>query len=495
MADSAGFFGPEAGEFDRFGRYLLDIDGRGRKPYTRATTIAKTMEDTYHLGQWEGRTIAHGVAKRPDLTARAAVTPVDDKRSWSEIIDEAKSVAGGQAKAHMGTAFHQLHERVGAMDDDAWAAVPSLLRDTYQVYRAELDRLGITEVATEATVADTTLGVAGKVDGFVQLADGRVVSLDRKTGRAVDHPHSPTTQLAVYSNATHIEIGTKWVRMAERFPQLDRTLGLIVDITVATEQEPASVHVYEVDLVAGRWAVLEACKVRRWRNRRDLIMPYQPVQWAPEPSKAERERAAAEPCDGSPNPVAEPEPNSPAHAAAALARREAAPPAPDADSPFTQPVTLTDSVKVLEQVGLDVAALLARYATKSQLQTAARAMDSAIKVERRRANLAQDMVAHPRWLLLRDELLGLTNGVAEPPSDTPADEQTVAAPPPADNPFTQPAVRTLSPEDLMIEKISLASTLEELAALWDAAQPASGGPGWTARIDQAAKQVAAKIKA
>jgi len=52
---------------DRFGRYLLVNPLTGKEePFTRATTIAKTLDDTYYLEQWQLRQVAYGLGQRPD---------------------------------------------------------------------------------------------------------------------------------------------------------------------------------------------------------------------------------------------------------------------------------------------------------------------------------------------------------------------------------------------------------------------------------------------
>jgi hypothetical protein len=282
MADSSSFFGDEPAddqEYDGYGRYKLDVDGQGTKSYTRATTLAKTLDSGDGLAVWKARNLAYGVAQRPDLVARAALTPVSDKKSWREIESQAEIVAAAGAKANLGTAFHQLHERVGEMTDDEYAAVDPNLRITYERYRAELARLGIEEILTEVTVGNTAIGTAGKVDGYARLSDDRVVVLDRKSGRVTEYPHSPACQLAVYSHADRVAVehnGTKhFVATADYLPDLDTEMGLIVDVTIG-DADTAAVHVYEIDLSAGWYGALLATKVRRWRNRKDILTPYQP---------------------------------------------------------------------------------------------------------------------------------------------------------------------------------------------------------------------------
>lgn len=280
--DSTEFFGGEPhapgleDDKDGYGRYLLDADGKGKAPYTRATTIAKMLDSGKGLEIWQQRKVAKGVAQSPALVARAAVTPLDDKQAWREILDQAEVKSGGDEKRDLGSAFHALHEHVETMSDTEWAAVPADLKATYVKYRAELKRLGITEVMTEVTVVNTKLGTAGKFDALFRLADGRLVIGDRKTGRPVEYPHSVCVQLAIYANAD-VMLTFNPDGSVERhpMPELDLTMAIVIDVKIGDENT-ASAHAYEVDIWAGWAAALLSAKIRRWRNRRDLLTPYHP---------------------------------------------------------------------------------------------------------------------------------------------------------------------------------------------------------------------------
>lgn len=500
--DSASFFGGEADDIqkvDRYKRYLLNVDGLGDKAYTRSTTLAKSLEDTYHLEQWKTRTVARGVALRPDLIARAAVAPVSDKATWEEIIKTAtESASLGVVSSNMGSAFHQFHERVGVLSDEEYAAVPSDLRVTYERYRAELARLGIEEIATELTVANTKIGTAGKVDGFARLSDGRVVVVDRKSGRVVEYPHSTACQMAVYSHADRVqmpsEAGPQWMDTSEAFPGLDTETGLVIDVTIGDEKT-AAVHVYEVDLSAGWYGALLAAKVRRWRNRKDLLTPYQPehmntikpvklagtVPVPPEMmpttpqewgfSEAARVRAAAE--------QALTRPDSSPEVAAAAERLISAP--------------ATESPTV--DTASDAAALLQLFKTKAAMQSAARRVNPAANLARTKANLAADMVSDPNWPNVRSAfgLAPALEALASYPLITEQAGVTVEDLPgtvPADNPYPDqpptpdPPSAPLSEEDEFIGRIAKAASQQDIGTLWSEAQ--ARGVAWSPRLHQAA---------
>jgi hypothetical protein len=284
MTDSAGFFGDDppasAQTYDRHNRYLLDVDGTGRAAFTRATTLAKTLDDEYHLGEWKARCIARGVALRDDLRARAAATPVSDKRVWKEIIAEAEVINGGGVKRNLGSAFHEFHERAPKMSGAEFQAQPLEIKATYAKYHAALQQCGIVEIMTEVTVANTKIGTAGKVDGIARLKDGRLVIIDRKSGRITEYPHSAAVQLAIYANAdviiTYDENGAA---VRHPMPDVDKHVAIVIDVTIGDENT-ANVAVYELDIWSGWAAALLAANVRRWRNRRDLITPFHPDAFA-----------------------------------------------------------------------------------------------------------------------------------------------------------------------------------------------------------------------
>jgi hypothetical protein len=579
--DSSEFFGsdpaPRARGLDDdkngYGQYLLDVDGRGKKAYSRATTIAKMLDSTKGLEIWTQRKIAKGVAQSPALTARAAIAPLDDKRVWKEIIDQADVLSGGNEKRDLGSAFHELHERVPNMTNEEYAAIHPDLRVTYERYRAELDRLGITEVLTEGTCANTAIGTAGKFDAVFRLPDGRLVIGDRKSGRITEYPHSAAVQLAVYANAdVLIEFHEDGSTARLPMPAVDKSTAIVVDITIGNEQT-AAVHVYEIDIWAGWAAALLSTKIRRWRNRRDLVTPYHPEfppadramnaatlsgvpagyvasaggvvaddTQAPEPPRATPEQRAAfaaelppprgtQPVEVAHSPAANTSPYTApgatqhmneiqaaadeqrarveaklaGHPAFSSARQENIMLGPDGN----EIVPPADGL-VQDVFADDVEALLATFKTKAQLQAVLAKVDPAANLARTRANLAKDAVSHPNWPNFRADFLTdpvariqeasdeaaavFSPVVSNAPGPVPADPEPgfPAAQPGGDptvmNPYAQ-AAPTPAPvaeplEDQLLRRIGAATSVTDIAAVWNDANAA--GIGWPARLHQAA---------
>src|SRR5215472_1429035 len=90
-------------ERDRYGRYILPDPKTGkRRSWTRATTWAQTIADTYALNQWQKRMVALGLAQRPDLLAQVATV----------LEPDAEEHAGASQRSNLGTALHSFLEHL-----------------------------------------------------------------------------------------------------------------------------------------------------------------------------------------------------------------------------------------------------------------------------------------------------------------------------------------------------------------------------------------------
>src|SRR5690606_201737 len=105
---------------DRYGRPLLVPPGGGDpQPYTRASTMAKALDDLSNLMAWRQRMTAVGLLRRPDLMTRVAGalangTPDDwpVKRELNKVCAEATEAAGASSAASTGTGIHALVEAI-----------------------------------------------------------------------------------------------------------------------------------------------------------------------------------------------------------------------------------------------------------------------------------------------------------------------------------------------------------------------------------------------
>lgn len=245
---------------DRGGRYL--IDGHA---YTRATTIAKTLDDLNNLMRWQQRMTAIGLVARRDLFARVAATDSDDKKQLDRLCEEAFEAAKGSAGANLGTALHTFCERADIGD---LTPVPAPWDADVAAYRAALDSAGITVAAehVERVVLCSELSVAGTFDRILRLPDGRFVIGDLKTGGYLGW-QAFAVQLAIYAHADHIYDAVN--DRLEPMPTVDQDTAVIIHLPAGQ----ATCTLYELDIRDGWGWARTACELRAWRTRKNLGRP------------------------------------------------------------------------------------------------------------------------------------------------------------------------------------------------------------------------------
>lgn len=266
---------------DRYGRYLLPPltgQGGGRKPYTRATTFAKSCSDTYTLSMWGERMVAHGLATRPDLYALACSTPLTDRDALNKITEQAKEAAGAKSRASLGTALHTFTEQ---HDRGEQVTAPAVLMPEVQAYSTLVDQLGIEMVEIERIVVIPELGVAGTFDRIGKITTpittpmgplrrGQHVIVDLKTGRDLSYGWGEiAVQLALYSHGAGM-----WRQGTDHYdpmPPVRQDIGLVIHLPVRDDPaSEATATLHAVDLTQG-WKAAQLCRdVRAWRKQREL---------------------------------------------------------------------------------------------------------------------------------------------------------------------------------------------------------------------------------
>lgn len=243
---------------DRFNRPLVvPPDGGKAVAYTRATTLAGTLEDTYNLSRWQQRQVALGLVTREDLilAVRAVKgnTEKADKDKLNKVCEQAMEAAGSSSKATTGTALHALTELV-----DAGEPLPdvgeSALRDL-EAYRVAT--AGLNVVGMEQFVVADEIKTAGTFDRLVEV-DGHHFIADLKTGSIDFGIQKIATQLAIYSR------GQLYEHPATRsnLPDVNQKWGLVIHL-------PAGQGVCDfrwVDLERGWSGALLAIAAREWRK-------------------------------------------------------------------------------------------------------------------------------------------------------------------------------------------------------------------------------------
>lgn len=308
LAGAGGTHGEKETKRDRFGRYLIPHPDTGKEQaWTRATTFAKSISDTYTLSQWQGRMTLLGVTMRPDIVQRAHGKHVKtDRDLLNELVEDLKKAAGDKVAANLGTAMHSFTE----LADRAWHTpegprsaldqVPPDARKDVETYIRLLEEMGLEPVPhlIEFTTVVKQYGVAGTSDNCyrvtrplklkigraeVRLSPGEHVIGDKKTGKDLDYGWQEIAiQLALYAQG--LNTAGVWDRHEEvwhpdplsRFDEpgteVRTDVGIVVHLPVDKESDKTPT-VYGVDLESGWNAAVLCERVRAWRKARNLASP------------------------------------------------------------------------------------------------------------------------------------------------------------------------------------------------------------------------------
>lgn len=245
--------------------------------WTRTSTIAKVLDDTYNLELWKQRMVAKGVASRRDLTNRAATTDLSERSAWLEICDMAMEHAGSSEGRNNGTALHAIAE---TYDRDPASFDPSrypedLVADLY-AYIAACKAAGITMAPelVERTTVNADAGLAGTWDRVAYCRSWAFPRIaDLKTQKTIDYSQaSIAIQVAGYAYG-NVMLPKPWpgkdgaVTDYLDMPTVDLKKGILIHVPVGK----AECTIYEIDIESGLSALKTALSVRRWRTRKDLF--------------------------------------------------------------------------------------------------------------------------------------------------------------------------------------------------------------------------------
>lgn len=266
-------YNPPKTRRDRWGRYLVLPPG-ALKPigYTRATTVAKALDDTSSLMAWGERMTAIGLSQRPDLLAEIALAG-DDKTKLNAICTRAKEHGGATVRRDLGTSLHKVLEDSFNIVD--YQPPLQFVADVQAVHN-QLRNAGLTVVAgmTERIVVLDEFQIAGTFDLLLQDSKGQLFIADIKTGSSVEYGALAfAIQLGLYSRADNLYIqgdmpdGSTDLR--QPMPAVDQNTAIIVHV------EPGSgiCTLHELQL---HWELCEmAIEVRAAQKMRNLIKPWQ----------------------------------------------------------------------------------------------------------------------------------------------------------------------------------------------------------------------------
>lgn len=258
---------------DHYGRYLLPHPDTGvEQSWTRATTIASTLSDRYALEQWAQRNTVRGIGLRPDLYALASSSTADDKDQLNRIVRQAQEAAASSSSANLGTALHQLTERI---DSGEILDVPDTWKPDVDAYLAALADNSIKVHSIENIVVNPPYGVAGTFDRVVSL-NGSLYVADLKTGANVITygMGEVAIQLALYAGSSHVWGDSEGLGQgAEHYdpmPAVNQDVALVIHLPVGT----GTCTLHWVDLEAGRQGIEIAMAVRDWRKRDTFTIPF-----------------------------------------------------------------------------------------------------------------------------------------------------------------------------------------------------------------------------
>jgi hypothetical protein len=257
------------------GYAVVPQDGNRLEGYTRSTTISSAVDDKHFLIGHTARGVVAGLARRPDLVARAATTDPADTRALTAIYETAFDAAGGNVKRDLGTALHNMFERAtrepGAVFPEPFAA------DLAAAFAAlDAAAFDILPDYSECIVVLDAEKVAGRPDGFVRCRHtGAVYVFDLKTGAKL-YPLGFSVQLSAYVDADNVyaQGAAADGSQDERRPMpanLDRSRGLILHAPAGT----GTAELVWLDLDTGREARALAHEIRRRRSTAArLVTPF-----------------------------------------------------------------------------------------------------------------------------------------------------------------------------------------------------------------------------
>jgi len=247
---------------DRYGRPLI-IPPTGGKAiaYTRATTIANSLDDASALTAWKMRMAAIGLTTRPDILLSITAAQ-DDKMAVNSLIEDAMEVAGANKAANIGTAIHSFAERLDLGQD--LGIVPPQWAPDIKAYE-EATKILNNKFIEQFCVLDK-FKIAGTPDRIVEY-NGELFVADIKTGR-VDHPNNIAIQLAIYANGLPYDSATA---TRGTWGEVNKDKAIIIHLPAGT----GTCKLMWIDIKEGFKGLQFSMKVRKWRDQKGLATPFE----------------------------------------------------------------------------------------------------------------------------------------------------------------------------------------------------------------------------
>lgn len=237
-------------------------------PYTRVSTLAKSLKDSGGLIPWNQRLTALGLAARPDLQlqVQGVMALHDDPlnqatRELDRIIKAAREQAGASAAAETGTAYHALVEAL-FKGRELPASLPDDARSHVHAIAECIDNAGYDVVESEMFVVNDQVQAAGTFDFLLRDRErGFTIVGDLKTGKSdPKYPLAPAVQIATYANGERYDPDT-----GERYP-ISLNLNASTGLLLHAPAKAGGAYPYLLDLDRGWSAALVAAKVGNIRK-------------------------------------------------------------------------------------------------------------------------------------------------------------------------------------------------------------------------------------
>lgn len=260
-------------QFDGYGRYRLPHpERRTLTGFTRASTIAKILDDTYGLDKWQKRNILLGVVNDPSLIREAAKAVENEAKAgvFDAIAENAQIAAGSAEARELGTAVHAWAE---AVDHGTIMVheVPHLFRIHVMQYLQALARHAIAPMPeyTERIVYNSDAEAVGTLDRIYMCPDGTLALGDVKTSKSLEYSYlSYAIQLRIYQSADYMLSldGKRW----EPMPQLRDDFAILAHVP---SNDPHKSSLVTFDLKVADTALRTATLVRKLRAQAKKTIP------------------------------------------------------------------------------------------------------------------------------------------------------------------------------------------------------------------------------
>jgi hypothetical protein len=269
---------PDETRRDQYGRYLV-VPPTGGKPvgFTRATTVAKTLDAGGGLADWRSTMAITGLMVRRGLRAQwealIAETGGDpwynspaSKAQAKALVEECQEAGGSSDRAKIGTALHAITAAVDAGKDIAHLSDETAT--DVAAYVAGLSQAGVVidQRYIEQMVVLDDWQVAGTFDRLA-VVGGVPMIADLKTGDNLEYSWLQiAVQLAIYNHADAIYHqgsavnGSKDSRLP--MPEVDRNRALIMHLPAGQGR----LDLYLVDTARGWEAFEHSMWTRGWRS-------------------------------------------------------------------------------------------------------------------------------------------------------------------------------------------------------------------------------------